>query len=402
MMAMIRRFLVPRRLRYAWIAGGALWVAWLLSVFLGPGKLDLAGTPIGTDYLQFYAAGTTVRIGESCHLYDMAYQVKLEQEIIGPGLTSYHAFITPPFLAWLFVPFSMVGYTASLVLWSLLGLLLLWSSLRLLRVVSPARTFVWSLTFFPFFAAISFGQNALLSLFIFAAAYRLWHDGRLFPAGLVLSLALYKPQLIVGVAFLWLLDYPTSWRALLGLGLGGAVLVAVSFGLTPEAGIAYLEFARTTLPDLTSWQNFPIWHLHTLRGFWRLLFPWWPWLGDALTIVLSGGAAWGFVRFWRRFRAHKGLLFASTVVLSLCLTPHAMIYDWSLMLIPAMLFQQEFPSLQEHWRAEYALVWLVALVSGPLSYVQLRLLPMALQVSVPILGIVAARVWRSLMCVEMD
>ena len=116
MMAMIRRFLVPRRLRYAWIAGGALWAAWLLSVLLGPGKLDLAGTPIGTDYLQFHAAGTTVRIGESSQLYDAAYQMELEQEIIGPGLTSYHAFITPPFLAWLFVPFSMLGYTASFAL----------------------------------------------------------------------------------------------------------------------------------------------------------------------------------------------------------------------------------------------------------------------------------------------
>ena len=109
MMAMLRRFLVPRRLRYAWIAGGALWVAWLLSVLLGPGKLDLAGTPVGTDYLQFYAAGTTVRIGESSHLYDIPYQMKLEQEIIGPGLTSYHAFITPPLLAWRFVPLSPVA-----------------------------------------------------------------------------------------------------------------------------------------------------------------------------------------------------------------------------------------------------------------------------------------------------
>jgi len=344
MIVMIRRFLVPRRLRYAWIAGGALWAAWLLSAVLGPGKLDLAGTPIGTDYLQFYAAGTTVRIGESAHLYDIPYQVKLEQEIIGPGLTSYHAFITPPFLAWLFVPFSMLDYTTSLALWSLVGLLLLWLSLVLLKVSIPSRAFVWSLTFFPVFAAISFGQNALLTLFIFAAACRLWRDGRVFLAGVVLSLALYKPQLIVGVAFLWLLDFPTSWRALLGLALGGTVLVAVSFGLTPEAGIAYLEFARTTLPDLANWQDFPIWHLHTFRGFWRLLLPWWPCLGDVLTIVLSGGAVWGFVRFARRFRAQKTLLFAAGVVLSLCLTPHAMIYDWSLLLIPAALLLQEFPS----------------------------------------------------------
>jgi len=401
-MAMIRRFLVPRRLRYAWIAGGALWVAWFLSVVLGPGKLDLAGTPIGADYLQFYAAGTTVRLGESSQLYDIAYQMKLEQEIIGPGLTSYHAFITPPFLAWLFVPFSMVGYTASLALWSLLGVLFLWSSLRLLKVASPSRAFAWSLTFFPVFAAISFGQNALLSVFISSAAYRLWHDGRLFPAGVVLSTALYKPQLIMGAAFLWLLDFPTSWRALLGLALGAAVLVAISFGLTPEAGIAYLGFAGTVLPVLANWHDFPIWHLHTVRGFWRLLLPWWPWLGDAVTIMLSGGAVWGFVRFWHRFRAQKTLLFAAGVVFSLCLSPHAMIYDWSLLLIPAVLLLEQFPSSRERWRVEYALVWSAAFVSGPFAYAQLRVVPVALQVSVPILGTTIVSVYRGLMCANTD
>lgn len=280
-------------------------------------------------------------------------------------------------------------------------MLLLWSSLRLLKVASPSRAFAWSLTFIPVFVAISFGQNALLSLFMFAAAYRLWHDGRLFLAGAVLSLALYRPQLIVGVAFLWLLDFPASWRALLGLALGAAALVAVSFGLTPEAGIAYLGFARTTLPDLASWQEFPIWHLHTVRGFWRLLLPWWPWLGDALTIVLSGGAVWGFVRFTRRFGAQKTLLFAAGVVLSLCLTPHAMIYDWSLLLIPAVLLPQEFPSSRERRRVEYALVWMAAFVSGPLAYAQLRVAPVAFQLSVPILGVVLVRIYRSLMCADI-
>ncbi|MBN1919766.1 MAG: hypothetical protein JW892_00855, partial [Anaerolineae bacterium] len=74
MFTLLARFLTPRRLRYAWIAAGALWIAWLLSIALGPGYLDLAGQPVGTDYLQFYAAGRTLIRGESARLYDMAYQ----------------------------------------------------------------------------------------------------------------------------------------------------------------------------------------------------------------------------------------------------------------------------------------------------------------------------------------
>ena len=134
-----QRFLTPRRLNYAWIAGAVLWLAWLLSIVLGPGNVDLAGQVVGTDYLQFYTAGYTLRSGESARLYDMAYQARLEQELIGPELRAYHAFITPPFLAWLFVPFASLPYGVSFALWSLLGLAGLGLSLHLLRVENPSR-----------------------------------------------------------------------------------------------------------------------------------------------------------------------------------------------------------------------------------------------------------------------
>lgn len=190
MLTWFARWLTPPRLRYAWITAGVLWAAWLLSVALGPGNLDLAGQPVGTDYLQFYAAGRTLACGESARLYDRAYQAALEKEIIGPGLTSYHAFITPPFLAWFFVPLVALPYGPSFAVWSVLGLVFLWCSLCLLGVAAPARAWLWALTFFPVFAVISFGQNALLSLLLFSVVYRLWTAKRPFLAGLACSLTL--------------------------------------------------------------------------------------------------------------------------------------------------------------------------------------------------------------------
>ncbi len=65
--------------------GGALWLAWLLSLLFGPGLLDLAGQPVGTDYLQFYAAGATVRTGQASHLYDTAYQAAWSSSSSVPG-----------------------------------------------------------------------------------------------------------------------------------------------------------------------------------------------------------------------------------------------------------------------------------------------------------------------------
>lgn len=373
---------------YAWFAGGALWCGWLISLLLGGGNVDLAGQPLGADYLQFYAAGVTVARGDSARLYDMAYQADLERQIIGPGLASYHAFITPPFLSWVFVPLAMLPYAQSYAVWCGVGLGLLAVSLALLQAPKGGKALLWSLTWFPVFAAISFGQNALVSVFIASAAYGLWRKERPFWAGLVLSLITYKPQLAVGFAVWWLLDVRRCWRALLGLGLGTGVLVAFCFLAMPEASAAYMDFALRVLPDLPNWQDFPIWHLHTVRGFWRLLLPWWPWLGDVLTVVIGGAAVFGFARLTPRYRAQTSVLYAAAVCMSVWLTPHAMAYDWALLLVPAVLFHRLFPAQRERWRILYVLVWLVSFLSGPLTYLQLQVLPVALQISVPILGFV--------------
>jgi alpha-1,2-mannosyltransferase len=176
----IDHFLNPRRLTYAWIAGAVMWTAWLLSVIIGPGQMDMAGHVIGTDYIQFYAAGISLQQGHSADLYNFEYQSKLEQVIAGPGLTSFHAFITPPFFAWLYVPFASLPYTWSFIIWSLLSLLFLWASIKLLTVEKPIIGFLWSLTWFPIFAAISFGQNSLLSLFLLSLTYWLWRKDKCF------------------------------------------------------------------------------------------------------------------------------------------------------------------------------------------------------------------------------
>jgi len=163
------------RLRYAFWLAAALWSAWLLSLWLGQGYLDLAGQPIGTDFLQFYAAGRTLLMGESARLYDFAFQAEVERAIIGPGLTSYHAFITPPLLAWLFVPLAALPYPLSFALWSLAGLAALGMSVWMLAPQGFSwRRLGWTLTFFPVFASISFGQNSLLSLALLSLTYFLW------------------------------------------------------------------------------------------------------------------------------------------------------------------------------------------------------------------------------------
>jgi hypothetical protein len=390
---MINRWLTPRRRAYAWLTAIPLWTVWLISVLFGPGRLDLAGQAVGTDYLQFYAAGETLRRGDSAQLYNITYQSALEQEIIGPALTSYHAFITPPFLAALYAPFAALPYGLSFALWSALQLALLWGGLRLLTNTSSWQPFAWALTWFPVFASVSFGQNGLLSFFLLALTYRLWHDKRGWMAGLTCSLLLYKPQLTLGVAALWLWHARRDWRSLFGFGLGGALLAGLSFGLLPQASRSYIDFALNVLPDLPSWQDFPIWHLHTVRGFWRLLLPWWPQIADVFYLGLGMVGVWTCVRFWRRQPAPT-LQFAAAVCLTLWVTPHAMIYDWVVLLIPATLLWHTYPQHRERWRGHFASLWIATLFASPITYLQLQVSPAAMQISIPYLTLTLYRLQR--------
>jgi hypothetical protein len=394
------RILTPRRLTYALVAGGVLWFAWLISQLLGPGNMDLAGHVVGTDYLQFYASGLTLRQGHNAELYNFTYQSQLEGVIAGPDQTSYQ-FLTPPFLAWLFVPFSFLPYTRSFFAWSLIGFFFLWASIKLIAADQPIKSFLWSLTWFPIFATISFGQNSLLSLFIFSLTYWLWKKDKLLLAGLASSLLLYKPQMVLGLGLLWLLEWRRGWKCLLGLVSGGAVLAGLCFWLLPEASRAYINLARNYLPGLIYQDQFPIWHLHSLRGFWIMLFPGNRWLSEGLSLLLSLAGIVIYILYWQKNRANKSLIFAGAICLTIWITPHAMIYDWSILIIPAIIFWQAFPHLKPLLKTLYALIWVATFLSTPLTLAQLNILPVAIQISVPILFLVYLTLYRSTRLNEM-
>jgi hypothetical protein len=362
--------------------------------------MDLAGHVVGTDYLQFYSAGVTLRQGQSAELYNFDFQSHLEESIAGPDQTSYQ-FLTPPFLAWLFVPFSYLPYTWSFFAWSLIGFFFLWASIKLIAADRPIKSFLWSLTWFPIFAAISFGQNSLLSLFIFSLTYWLWKKDKLLLAGLASSLLLYKPQMVLGLGLLWLLEWRRGWKCLLGLVSGGAVLAGLCFWLLPEASRAYINLARNYLPGLIYQDQFPIWHLHSLRGFWIMLFPGNRWLSEGLSLLLSLAGIVIYILYWQKNRANKSLIFAGAICLTIWITPHAMIYDWSILIIPAIIFWQAFPHLKPLLKTMYALTWVATFLSTPLTLAQLNILPVAIQISVPILFLVYLTLYRSTRLNEM-
>jgi alpha-1,2-mannosyltransferase len=386
-------FLNSKRRSYALIAGAILWAGWLASILLGKGNRDAAGQVLGVDFLAFYTGGKLVNSGQSAELYDLRAQQVVQRQVAGEEWGDLDIYFNPPFYAWLFMPFALLPYKLSVSVWIVSELAALWLSLMILGVKKPARAFFWALTFSPVFSAVSFGQNTLMSLALLSLTYALWRDGKLWAAGLVCSLLLYKPQLILGIGVLWFLEWllvRRGWQSLAGLALGGIALAGLSFLFMPDASRAYIEFSRKILPGFTTWEGYPLWNAHTPRAFWQLLLPGLAWLSDGLYVLclVAGLAVYGVL--WRKFRSQPAWLYAGAICLTLWLTPHAMIYDWAILLIPAVLLWQNSSA---DWKGIYALVWVAAFISGPFTLGQLKLLPLAVQISVPVLAV--SVVWIS-------
>jgi hypothetical protein len=181
------------------------------------------------------------------------------------------------------------------------------------------------------------------------------------------------------------------------------VLALVSVAISPGSAHGYLELVRTYLPTMLYQPDFPIGNLHSLRTFFILLLPRLRGLGEALGGLTSLAAVVIWIGGWRRQPVVRGddrLTFAYAIVLTLLVTPHALIYEWTLLLIPASLLWQALVERRTALISIYAVVWLGSSISWPLAELQLLgwlLLGLgvrAVQISVPILIWASWRVWE--------
>jgi hypothetical protein len=157
----------------------------------------------------------------------------------------------------------------------------------------------------------------------------------------------------------------------------------------PVASRDYLQLAISILPDLSYQEGFPIWHSQSLRNFWYLVgFS--PDVSELLASILGVIGLFLFFRFRRRFKDEKFLLFAAAIALTLWIAPHALVYEWALLLLPAVILWQGGYVLYEKLRPVYALMWVAAFISGPLTQLQLNLFSWAVQISTIVFAFVLA------------
>jgi hypothetical protein len=384
-------------------AGLVPWVVWIGSLAIGGWYKDFEGTLIGADHLAFYTAAHLIRDGQQERIYDYLNLHSYEQGLIGWDWGGFEGYRNPPFYALLFLPTAGLSYYVSMLIWTAVGFALLALAISLLRPARPGAVFLWSLTFYPVFATISFGQNTFLSLAVFAGVYRLLVANRPLSAGLTAGLLWFKPQLLLGLFLWWAFSPRRYFRCWVGVAATGAILATLSWTVLPQASIAFVR----NLGTIVSYHGFGLWNVDNPKVFFELLvrdlapfnqqlslggfqFSLRAVFAYSLAIAVSVVSIAGAWRLNQRSRSAIGTMFPVAVFLSLWASPHALIYEWAILAAAGVVLWERFPGRRDAWLCLFVLTWIALMVCTPLAFVQIQHLHWrcVVQVSVPLLGLV--------------
>jgi hypothetical protein len=341
-----------------------------LSLYYGFRGETFMGRPMGSDFVEFYAAGQLANQHQPAMIYDVQAFSRLQHQVM-PEMspTQMHIFGYPPLVAELFRPFALLPYRWAYCAWLAFSLTLYASGLWLLlgsliRKRYRGSAFLLALSA-PMYTLETWigGQLSVLGfcavvLFIscFEKRCPVW-------AGLALGLATYKPSLVVIPAAMMIVG--GCWRMLAGLSVSSVLMILGSLATAGMNGF-WLWIARLRVFSAFATSNEAILRRTKyvdLNSFFTVL------LGAssaerALATVATSAAflilAW---TWWRRRDASHDVqryLWAATLTWTLMINVYAPVYDTILLIPAAALVAKSVAERSE--REQMSLqVWLIAL-----------------------------------------
>jgi hypothetical protein len=326
------------------------------------------------DFRAQYTAGYLVRSGNVHRLYDYGFQLLLQNDLVSPRS------VTMPFdhLAYealFFVPFSFFRFKTAYLAFMAVNVAAVMLSILRVRRWTPSLNHIYAwltpvmiIVFLPTAVALMQGQESVLLLLCLIIVFAFLGSGRDFLAGLVLSLGMFKFQIVLPIALLFLLW--GKWRLIIGFSFSTIGLLAGSFALVGrEATRAYLRLLTSMSVGLHSAADqgrlgVPPAAMPNLRGLVIGLLgnkipSYWQQLAIAILSALVITAA-----FWRgrhvsaRHKLLIGILAASLV------SYHSLIHDMAILLLPLLVLFDECiaavpdgPSVQRNVAAAAALLF---------------------------------------------
>ena len=344
----------------AWMALTAGVILCIASVLLGFHGQTFMGRALGGDFVEFYTVGKILNTYPGARIYDLALAVRLEHETLpSMAATQMLVFGQAPYIGWLFRPFALLPYAWAYVAWLVFtaalyvaGLATLFAAVRL-KPEDRKTGYLLALSWAPFlFETWIGGQMAGFVFLVWALFFWLVQNKRLFAAGLILSLCVFKPTLVALPAAMLLIS--RRWRAVGGVAAGGAALALGSFftvgfdGLRAWAGMLAFEAQMTA-------RSGDAWHRSKavdLSAFLHLL------LGNSepltsIVLIVLGIAAVALLgrAWWRHDAGSENEIWAATLCFTLVVNAYAPIYD-SVLVVAAVALVVASPRWDERARED--------------------------------------------------
>lgn len=380
--------LTTKRLRaHGTILAVCLWTlyVWTLAT---PGLRDRNGNLKGTDFLHLYTLGSLAAAHRGADLYDMNAQSALAAQRVPEAASIRYLPLYPPQVSVFLAPLANLSYGWALFVWWCGSALVygicchsIWRACPNLR--HRGGTVALLAAAYPaFFHLIAWGQTSAAALACFTLMFFLLRDKRDFLAGVVMGCLIFKPQLGLAAAILFVSI--GAWKIWLGAVLSAAAQLCVGvlyYGIEPLH--QWIRRLRN-VGELLSLLEPKLYQTHSLRTFWLILLPW-PGLSFGLYVLSAASVLAVTIACWKWSPAaaspfrYSALLLASVLV-----APHLTVYDL-VILAPAFILladwlvdQQRTPS--SGWLG--ALLYLVYMLPllGPFdrwSHVQLSVVAMA-------------------------
>lgn len=290
------------------------------------------------DFVAYYSAGKLVLAGHGASLYDFAVmrhtQARLTAPLRMPGGVS--PFLYPPWFALVVAPLSAVPYTAAYILWFALNVVLAIAVLRALSRHGGLRGMIsilftlLGLSFLPVFAAFGQGQVSVLLLALATAVLVALGAERDLLAGVLLAVFLIKPQYALPVAGVLLIQ--GRRRAFGTFSLCALFLTAIPvpfLGAGIENAYIHSLVHLSALHGTAGYMAPPSINFSVL-GVSVLLDPH---LGEPLWVAVS--AAVCMLVAWSAYRVlDLESAVAAAILCGLLVSPHVLIYDVSLLILP--------------------------------------------------------------------
>lgn len=364
---------------YAWIFVLLYAVATVGLIALSPHLIDPNGKPVGTDFMNVWAAGKLALAGDPGAAYDYAkhYAVQAQALPYAEGQeATYFGWHYPPFFMLVAALLALLPYGAALAGWMALTLPPYLAAMK--AMIPHRRWLLFALAFPAVFVNLGHGQNGFLSAGLLGLGL-LALERRPVLAGLFFGLLTYKPQMGFLLPLVLIVD--RQWIAFLTAAATAIAMSLLSYlMLGADAWHAFFgsfELTRTYILEqgATGWEKLqsPFAAMRMLGASIQTAYA----VHGAVSLGVAAVVLW----IWRS-PVGIPLKGAALATGTLLVTPYVLDYDLMLLALPLAWLTVEGLRSQflNYEKLTLFIVWFLPLISREIGALGLPIAPIVLLV----------------------